>query len=692
MLKLQIKEKEIENLTPEEKFVRGTVGAKCQINFDEFWQGYEKYIVFKRVGYEPINIMVDSLENEIEIPYTILSESGEFKIGVFGITETETLPTLYSKDIKILYGTDTHGTTPPTYIPSEIDQLRLSKQDKLVSGENIKTVNGESVLGSGNIKIQVEVDQTYDPDSTNAQSGKAVAEAVAIEQNRADNTFANALKGSKSDTIVSLDDVSPVTHNMRVKILSNTITDLTTVKVSRCGKNLIPYPYANTTKTISGVTFTVHPNGSITVNGTATADIIFFLCNVSNYTIYKGTYTLSGCPSGGSNTTYCQVLGSSDFMDIGNGVTRTYSQDIKQNIFIKIFSGYTADNLVFKPQIELGSTATPYEPYQGQTYTPTADGTVEDVTSLYPNTTLMTDTEGVIIDCEYNRDINKEINDREEADTILQNGITANKTLIQKEIGDRKSADTTLQTNIDKKVDKMIGAGDMVYAVDIDGTNVGIFYTENNTSYSILRRDENGRASITAPLLDTEIANKKYVDDTVASQVSSVYKAKGSVADLSSLPTPDKAHEGFVYNIENEFTTTDLFVEGVGKTYPAGTNVVIVNTTGTEYKYDVLAGMVDLSSYATKTELSGKVDKVSKDHIVYANENTNVQKPITYTSTPSQYTIVYRSANGVTSVGTPTKNTHATPKSYVDNADALKMNKSAFDYNDTTKTLTIDIF
>ena len=186
MLTLQIKEKEIENLTPEEEFVRGTVGAKCQINFDEFWQGYEKYIVFKRVGYEPINLMVDTLENEIEIPYTILAESGEFKIGVFGTTETETLPTLYSKDIKILYGTDTHGTTPPTYIPSEIDQLRLSKQDKLVSGENIKTINNQSILGSGNITIEgsssITVDQTYSPDSENAQSGKAVAEAVSDKQ------------------------------------------------------------------------------------------------------------------------------------------------------------------------------------------------------------------------------------------------------------------------------------------------------------------------------------------------------------------------------------------------------------------------------------------------------------------------------------------------------------------------------
>ena len=58
-------------------------------------------------------------------------------------------------------------------------------------------------------------------------------------------------------------------------------------------------------------------------------------------------------------------------------------------------------------QIELGTTATDYEPYNSATFTPTADGTVNGVTSLYPNTTLMTDTDGVLIDCEYNRDINK---------------------------------------------------------------------------------------------------------------------------------------------------------------------------------------------------------------------------------------------------------------------------------------------
>ena len=56
------------------------------------------------------------------------------------------------------------------------------KQDSLVSGTNIKTINNQSILGSGNITIEggsdVEVDQNYNPESENAQSGIAVAEAL----------------------------------------------------------------------------------------------------------------------------------------------------------------------------------------------------------------------------------------------------------------------------------------------------------------------------------------------------------------------------------------------------------------------------------------------------------------------------------------------------------------------------------
>lgn len=62
-------------------------------------------------------------------------------------------------------------------------------------------------------------------------------------------------------------------------------------------------------------------------------------------------------------------------------------------------------------QIEIGTEETTYAKFQMQGYTPNADGTVDNVTSLYPTTTLVTDTEGVIISAEYNKDLNKVVND-----------------------------------------------------------------------------------------------------------------------------------------------------------------------------------------------------------------------------------------------------------------------------------------
>lgn len=64
-------------------------------------------------------------------------------------------------------------------VQEKINEIIDGKQDVLVSGTNIKTINNESLLGSGNINISSggTVDQTYDPTSTNAQSGVAIAGA-----------------------------------------------------------------------------------------------------------------------------------------------------------------------------------------------------------------------------------------------------------------------------------------------------------------------------------------------------------------------------------------------------------------------------------------------------------------------------------------------------------------------------------
>ena len=126
----------------------------------------------------------------------------------------------------------------------------------------------------------------------------------------------------------------------------------------------------------------------------------------------------------------------------------------------------------------------------------------------------------------------------------------------------------------------------------------------------------------------------------VNSKISSVYKPAGSV-EFNSLPTASETNSGYVYNITDEFTTDDKFVEDEqGNTYPAGTNVVVVNIGDDtpDYKYDVLAGFIDLSDYAKSdeiveyedatTEKSGlmsKEDKKRFDKMVIA-EDTEVDE------------------------------------------------------------------
>ena len=147
--------------------------------------------------------------------------------------------------------------------------------------------------------------------------------------------------------------------------------------VSACGKNLLKYPYVNTTKTINGITFTDNGDGTITANGTAT-DMVNFAVIWKNLHIPKGTYTISGCPKGGNvNTGFFIVCGTDSIRfaaDTGNGGTFDIENDINDFTFsLRINSGVTVSNLIFRPQLEIGSTTTPYEPYHGAEYTITPD-------------------------------------------------------------------------------------------------------------------------------------------------------------------------------------------------------------------------------------------------------------------------------------------------------------------------------
>ena len=146
------------------------------------------------------------------------------------------------------------------------------------------------------------------------------------------------------------------------------ITGWTGAKLTRCGKNLIG-GFAG--KTQNGLTFTINADGSVSVNGTSTAQTEL------SAPIYlpAGNYYLSGCPAGGTSSNvsggyaqYCYINGSAYKFDTGSGIhlNIAYAQKIYVNIVIR---GGTTINKTFYPQIETGYVKTDYEPYTGNTYT-----------------------------------------------------------------------------------------------------------------------------------------------------------------------------------------------------------------------------------------------------------------------------------------------------------------------------------
>ena len=142
------------------------------------------------------------------------------------------------------------------------------------------------------------------------------------------------------------------------------------------GKNLIPYPSNigySFPMTRNGLTITSNPDGSYTVNGTATANTYFAVCYLSGGEFDNiGTVTLSGCPKGGNtagtNGYYLALYTGAGGIwksDVGSGGSIDFGAlGAGARIEITVTSGYTANNLKFWPQLEKGSTATAYAPYE----------------------------------------------------------------------------------------------------------------------------------------------------------------------------------------------------------------------------------------------------------------------------------------------------------------------------------------
>lgn len=120
-------------------------------------------------------------------------------------------------------------------------------------------------------------------------------------------------------------------------------------------------------------------------------------------------------------------------------------------------------------------------------------------------------------------------------------------------------------------------------------------------------------------------AQGKVLNDRINS-LGSVYKYKGNKNTIKEVLALTDAKIGDVWNVIQEFSAG-------GKKYPAGTNIACIKNTSTsehsEANWDPLGGTVDLSGYATITEMNNNLNnKVDKNDIIDNLDTNDANKPL----------------------------------------------------------------
>lgn len=180
----------------------------------------------------------------------------------------------------------------------------------------------------------------------------------------------------------------------------------------------------------------------------------------------------------------------------------------------------------------------------------------------------------------------------------------------------------TLKDEVEKKdtglldrvsvLENNIGAGEnalggRVQALEeiVGNENSGLVQQVNTHSTAITTL-QNDKANKSEVYTKNDVYTKSETESAIDAKISSTYKASGTIAPTDITSTLlTSTNEGKVYNVSDVINITDsnkdLFVEGVKGNYPAGSNIVVINTGTLEspiYKFDILAGFVDLTAYA----------------------------------------------------------------------------------------------
>ena len=330
------------------------------------------------LGIDEVKQDITTLEAAVDnIPVVSASETN----GNIKIDETDT--TVYTHPTyteaqegfyKVTVDEQGHVTTTTAVVKEDITNLGIPAQDTTYTD----ATTTKSGLMSATDKIALNT---------------AVEDIVDIKEDYVSNGVNNVAKGNPA---VCEDSVEWGLQGMRVYGKSTqdgipspenpvpiaSAGDDGEINVKVIGKNLIDTSVEGKIKVDDGVTWTINTDGSVTIEGTAAGGRSILRLfdkdfNPGIKTLHDGTYTLSlGVDSIPDGVSF--LIGHYKGSVYAGNLARLSSSTIEETFSIVdcgILDGYiqvdegTTVNLTVYPQLEIGSTATPYEPYQSQSLT-----------------------------------------------------------------------------------------------------------------------------------------------------------------------------------------------------------------------------------------------------------------------------------------------------------------------------------
>lgn len=387
-------------------------------SFPDSWEGYAKTAVFKHSDTEAVNIVLDGLnplcinENSCYVPFEVIKAPG-FSVSIFG-NLGDSVVTATEAYVPVIQSGFTEGIKPQEPTPDQYSQIVSLTTEVKAIAQSIRT-DADNGLFKG------EKGEKGDKGPAGPQGEKGEKGDKGDDADIDTSLFANAIQNTVSGGKIVVNDVSPISHIVKVQLI----------------KNLIPStPYANPLE----IGYS-NGDGSYIINGEVAADNslpIYVFISGAGTTLENGTYALD--LGAATSQVYLRIA----LTDDSYSAYENYQTDATGKVTFSVGNynriqalslyaekGANIENLLIRPVFYKVSTdysqVKLYRYGEDETdkleFTPNADGTV-DVPSLSPIMSLAANTEGIVINANYNVDTKAYVDKNKGGGVSGENGAT----------------------------------------------------------------------------------------------------------------------------------------------------------------------------------------------------------------------------------------------------------------------------